>query len=183
MLRQIAAITAVAITAMPMVALNSAPAEAGVVCRDEPIDTTHLTGTKEARYFYYQPMQRTGFLGLGACIKAGPVKKIKMLVPRLPKGVKRVGKSRWNRSDGCSAGGARARRIFHAACNAHDICYSSLGVSKFKCEDMFLENMLKIAKHGPVGSRVEALAFVTATGVAARSSYTNNQNWAKNNYK
>ncbi len=183
MLRQIASLSAVALTAVPMVALNSTSAEAALVCRDQPINTTHLTGSKASRYFHYQPMKKSGLFG--KCEKAGPVKKIKMLVPRLPKGVKRVGKSRWNQTDGCSGGGVSGRTLFHAACNAHDICYRTLGTSKYKCENMFLENMLKIAKHGPVGSRTKALAFVTAVGTAVRAhdAYASGQNFARSNYR
>jgi len=163
---------------------HSSTAEAALVCRDQPVDTRHLKHPRQGRYFYYQPMKKKGVFG--KCKKAGGVTKIKMLAPRLPSGVKLKsgGLSRFDRmSDGCSGGGTRGRKLFHAACVAHDICYSSMGVPKFKCEDLFLANMLKISKHAPVGSRVKALSFTTAVGVAARSHYAKGQNWAKRNYK
>lgn len=155
--------------------LTAGSAEAGLICKDEPIDTT----SSSSRMFKYQPMKKSGIAG---CVKDGPVKEIKMLIPRLPSGTVKTGHSRMTRADGCSGGGKTGRRLFHAACNAHDICYASLGVSKFKCEDMFVNNMLKIAKHGPVGSRTKALAFATAVGVGGHSSYDNGQAWAKDNY-
>jgi len=169
--------TSVITTAAVLSMTHSSTAQAALICRDEPINTR---GSK-SRYFKYQPMKKSGVFG--KCKKAGGVKRIKMLVPSLPSGVKRVGASRMSRADGCSGGGTRGRILFHAACNAHDICYASPGASKFKCEDMFLQNMLKIAKHGPIGSRVKALAFTTATGVVAHSSYNNGQVFAKRNYK
>lgn len=163
-------------TAVAVSAITATPAEAAVVCRDEPIDTR---GSK-SRMFQYQPMKKKGLFG--KCRKAGSVREIKMLIPRLPAGVKRTGSSRMNQPNGCSGGGIKGRRLFHAACNAHDICYQSLGVPKFKCEDMFLSNMLKISKHGPIGSRVKATAFVSAVGVGARSNYNDGQAWARRNY-
>ena len=160
--------------------MHPSTAEAKVICRDEPIDTRK----SKSRYFKYQPMKKKGLL---KCIKAGKIKKIKMLIPRLPKGVKLIkgGTSRMKGVDGCSGGGVRGRTLFHAACNAHDICYRSLGTPKFKCEDMFLQNMLKISKHGPVGSRVKALSFTTAVGVGIRAhkAYKHGQRIAKKNYK
>jgi len=128
-------------------------------------------------------MKKSGLFG--KCKKNGSIKKIKMLVPSLPRGVKKVGNSRMGQANGCSGGGSRGRILFHAACNAHDICYSTPGAAKFKCEDMFLQNMLKISKHGPVGSRVKAVSFTTAVGVGLRAhkGYAQGQAFAKNNYR
>jgi len=169
--------TTAVITTAALSATYSSTAEAALVCRDQPINTR---GSK-SRHFKYQPMKKSGLFG--KCKKNGSPRTIKMLIPRLPRGVKKVGASRMNRADGCSGGGTRGRILFHAACNAHDICYSTPGVAKFKCEEMFLANMLKIAKHGPVGSRVKALSFTTAVGVAAHSSYRSGQAFAKRNYR
>ena len=171
--------TSVVTTAAVLSMTHSSTAEAALVCRDVPINTTN----SKSRYFKYQPMKKSGVFG--KCKKAGGIKKIKMLVPSLPRGTKKVGTSRMKETDGCSGGGQRGRVLFDAACNAHDICYRTLGASKFKCEDMFLQNMLKISKHGPVGSRVKALSFTTAVGVGLRAhnAYANGQAWAKRNYK
>ena len=179
--------TTVATTAVAVLSVtHSTPAEAALICRDRPIDTRHLKYTQSARYFHYQPMKKRGVFG--KCKKAGGVKKIKMFVPSLASGIKKLsgGKSRFTRGGDCSGGGVKGRRLFHAACVAHDVCYASRGVSKSKCDAMFLKNMLKIAKHGPIGSRVKAGSFVTAVVVAHRQSgkgYNFGQNWAKNNYK
>lgn len=176
-------VTTAAGTAFAVSAISATPAEAAVICRDEPIYTTANTSGEDARYFWYQPMKKSGIFG--KCKKAGSPKSIKMLVPRLAAGVKRKpnGVHRFNRGmDGCSKGGKRGVRLFHAACIAHDICYSSLGVPKFKCEDLFLSNMLKISKHGPIGTRVKALSYTTAVGVAGHGPYRDGQGWAARNY-
>ena len=61
-------------------------------------------------------------------------------------------------------------------------CYSYFG---YQNEDIFFKNMLKISKHGPVGSCVKALSFTTAVGFTLRSHnrYAQGQTFAKNNYK
>jgi len=176
--------TSAVITTAALSATYSSTAEAALICRDQPIDTRRSKFKESARYFKYQPMKKSGVFG--KCKKAGGVKKIKMLVPRLARGVKKVGASRWTRGGDCSGGGIRGKRLFHAACVAHDVCYASLNVSKSKCDAMFLKNMFKIAKHGPVGSRVKAGSFATAVIAAYRQSgkgYNFGQNWARANYK
>ena len=177
--------TTIATTAVAVLSVTqSAPAQAALICRDKPVNTSNKKYTEKARYFHYQPMKKKGVFG--KCKEAGGVKKIKMLVPRLARGVKKVGESRWTRGGDCSAGGSRGKRLFHAACVAHDVCYASLNVSKLKCDDMFLNNMLKIAKHGPIGSRVKATTFATAVVAAYRQSgkgYKFGQSWARKNYK
>lgn len=178
--------TSIVTTAAVLSLTHASTAEAALVCRDQPIDTRSDLNPRTGRIFKYQPMKKSGLFG--KCKKAGSIKKIKMLVPRLPRGVKLKsnGLSRFNAStDGCSGGGFRGKRLFHAACVAHDICYKTPGAAKFKCEDMFLANMLKISKHGPVGSRVKALSFTTAVGASIRGhkAYKNGRVFANKHYK
>ena len=178
--------TSAVITTAALSVTYSSGAEAALVCRDQPIDTRGQKFKESARYFKYQPMKKSGLFG--KCKKAGGVKKIKMLVPRLASGVKKIAgkKSRYTKGGDCSGGGVRGKRLFHAACVAHDVCYASLNVSKSKCDAMFLKNMFKIAKHGPIGSRVKAASFATAVIAAVRQAgkgYNHGQNWAKSNYK
>ena len=87
------------------------------------------------------------------------------------------------RADGCSCSticSAGDRRRFRAACNEHDKCYATLGVSKATCDLNFLKNMGFICNHHYFGScALDASAFYTAVLAAGGGSYDNGQQWAK----
>ena len=173
--------TAVVTTNAALSIMMTTTAEAKVICRDKPRDTrTDLTSA----VFEYQPRVRKGLV---RCKNSGPVRKIQMLLPQLPRGAKpsfdlvRRGLSTpkhngFNKPNGCNDPmGKRGKKLFHAACVAHDICYRTPGAPKRMCEIMFRKNMLTISKHGPVGSRVKALSFVAATATFAHKHYRRGQ--------
>jgi len=162
--------TTAIVTTVALSATYSSTAEAALICRDQPKDTRSDLTARTGVNFKYQPMKKSGGL-FGKCKKNGGIKTIPMSIPaslQLP----RI--HSW-RSDGCSAGGIKGKRLFHAACVAHDVCYATNGVSKFTCEKLFRKNLKIIASHGPVGSHVKAESFFTAVGVAGHSSYRKGQ--------
>jgi len=172
------AITVTAVTTTTAVISLATPsaAQAKVICRDKPVDVRH---DLHSAIFKYQPRERKGLV---RCKDDGPVRSIQMLLPPLPPGARpsfdkvRRGLSKHGYApDGCSGGGKRGRELFHAACVAHDICYRTTGTPKRQCEVLFRKNMLTIAKHGPVGTRIKALAFVTAVSTAGHRSYNQGQ--------
>lgn len=168
--------SAVTTTTAALTLATSSTAEAKVICRDEPVDVRH---DLHSAVFKYQPRKRKGLV---RCKDDGRVRSIQMLLPPLPPGARpsfdnvRRGLSKHGYGpDGCSGGGKRGRKLFHAACVAHDICYRTAGTPKRQCEVLFRKNMMTIAKHGPVGTRVKALAFVTAVSAAGHKSYNSGQ--------
>jgi hypothetical protein len=90
------------------------------------------------------------------------------------------------RADGCSGGAAADRGRFLAACNEHDICYSTLGMPKIDCDELFWENMHDICDHdGDVFCEVGADAFylfvVHDPNGRVQQGYEWNQEWAEKN--
>ena len=88
-----------------------------------------------------------------------------------------------HRADGCSCSttcSAGDRRRFRAACNEHDKCYASTGVSKATCDANFLGNMNYICDHHYFGScKVDAAAFYAAVLALGGDSYDNGQQWGR----
>jgi len=73
---------AVVTTNVALSIMMTTTAEAKVICRDKPENTmSDLTSA----VFEYQPRARKGLV---RCKNAGPVRKIKMLLPPLPRGAK-----------------------------------------------------------------------------------------------
>ena len=85
------------------------------------------------------------------------------------------------RADGCSGGCDDDRRRFRAACNEHDKCYATPGVSKETCDNNFRGNMYYICDHHYFGScKINADAFYSAVAVFGGPSYNNGQEWGRN---
>jgi len=84
------------------------------------------------------------------------------------------------RADGCSGGEDFDRRRFRAACNEHDKCYASTGVTKKTCDNNFRGNMYFICDHHYFGScKINADAFYSAVVAFGGDSYDNGQQWGR----
>ena len=106
-------------------------------------------------------------------------------------------KQQWiKRADGCSVPIVSSRvtealfGVFHNACNLHDLCYSSLGVNKEKCDKWFHTNMIQSCslptklgtpQGAPLLCKVAADIFYKAVKDHGGPSYENGQDWAKSN--
>jgi hypothetical protein len=85
------------------------------------------------------------------------------------------------RADGCSGGLPADKARFLAACNEHDICYSTLRVPKSECDADFLLNMYDICDHdGDIFCKdaAETMAGFVALAGAEFTGYNGNQMWA-----
>lgn len=167
-----AALTALASVLLPQDAF---------ACRDLVV-TSGIWASNKTSNYAYKVRERAGFR---------KCKVAKVVVTKVPD--QRSKRSKCTRAflinkrqiDGCSGGRQNKKwgKIFRAACNEHDACYRTLGVSKFECEAAFTNNLYVICKTAPFGCRAAVPGFLAAVGVGGHSSYANGQRWAAKNCK
>jgi hypothetical protein len=100
------------------------------------------------------------------------------------------------RADGCSTPlydgiSAKFKEVFEAACNDHDRCYSTPGMSKGTCDINFKNRMISLCEkpgtpgYTPgllnVGCRTVATTWDDAVLTAAGTSFAGDQTWAEKN--
>ena len=98
------------------------------------------------------------------------------------------------RADGCSTPlydsiSDKYKKVFAPACDDHDRCYSTPGVSQQQCDNEFLSRMLSLCGNDAVTSKTpgftkvecRTVAGTWATAVAgfAATSYAGDQTWAE----
>jgi hypothetical protein len=116
--------------------------------------------------------------------KMGCVAKsnLKTVHKRCDNGCKGNRKDWIRRADGCSSPIFKkdVDSLFNEACNVHDMCYSTPGVSKSNCDSEFLNNMLVECSVHPAGGACSGIAAVAAAAVSAagKSAWDNDQKWA-----
>lgn len=100
-----------------------------------------------------------------------------------------------NRMDGCSnplkdPGTLMYNDVFHQACNQHDVCYSTLGLRKEKCDIDFYMNMMFTCDNYYRGAenalqrgacKSAALTYFSAVSGTpqGKKAYDDDQDWAK----
>jgi hypothetical protein len=83
-------------------------------------------------------------------------------------------------ADGCSGGGRRDRWRFQAACNEHDKCYATEGMTKAECDANFSRNMDMICNVvGGAFCQDARRGFVSGVVIAGDAPYRNAQQWAE----
>ncbi len=67
---------------------------------------------------------------------------------------------------------------FKAACDEHDVCYSSLGRNKRVCDRSFYNNMIDMCKRSGKGCKSMAWVYFRFVSALGNSSYLDGQNYA-----
>ena len=87
--------------------------------------------------------------------------------------------------DGCSSPKFQnwLNNQFRDACNLHDLCYSTPGISKRHCDRWFWKNMQQTCALQGKSGRCKGTAYgvYVAVVVFGSSSFNNAQNWANKN--
>ena len=92
------------------------------------------------------------------------------------------------RVDGCNFGrgsfvfASRDRDLITPSCNAHDLCYSTFGLSKEQCDNEFATNLQKTVDHWD-GTYSIRIPYTTVIKDGNTSNYDAAQAWAKERCK